>query len=72
VVALVHWANPAHSQLILAGTTNDRNASAVEYVRDRISRGMLQAACGVEAGELKPFEALLRVRVARGAGARSW
>jgi hypothetical protein len=67
VVALVPGLNPAHSQLILAGTTTMGTQAAVEYVtRQNFLEGLLQRLSVSKPGELKPFEALLRVKVARG------
>ena len=67
VVALVPGLNPAHSQLILAGTTTIGTQAAVEYVtRQNFLEELLQRLAVSRPGELKPFEALLRVRVARG------
>jgi hypothetical protein len=67
VVALVRGLNPAHSQLILAGTTTIGTQAAVEYVtRQSFVEELLQRLGVAQASELKPFEALLRVKVARG------
>jgi hypothetical protein len=67
VVALVPGLNPAHSQLILAGTTTIGTQAAVEYVtRQNFLEELLQRLSVSEPRDLKPFEALLRVKVARG------
>ncbi|HXL21119.1 MAG TPA: hypothetical protein VOA78_01535 [Candidatus Dormibacteraeota bacterium] len=67
VVALVRGLNPAHSQLILAGTTTIGTQAAVEYVtRQSFVEELLQRLSVTQPSELKPFEALLRVKVARG------
>ena len=67
VVALVRGLNPAHSQLILAGTTTIGTQAAVEYVtRQSFVEELLRRLAVTQASELKPFEALLRVKVARG------
>jgi hypothetical protein len=67
VVGYLPGLNPARAVLILAGTTTFGTQAAVEYVcrkqsvRDLLSRLEVQAG-----GEVKPFEALLHVKVARG------
>jgi len=67
VVALIRGLNPAHSVLILAGTTTIGTQAAVEYVCQRNSLEQLLLRLSVSnAGELKPFEAVIRVKVARG------
>jgi hypothetical protein len=67
VIALVHGLDPQRSLLILAGTTTLGTQSAVEFVCSEESLAMLLSRLGVSQPEqLKPFEALLRVRVARG------
>jgi hypothetical protein len=67
VVALVHGLNPAKSVLILAGTTTLGTQAAVEFVCQQDSLDELLRRLQVpEGGELKPFEAVLRVKVTRG------
>jgi hypothetical protein len=67
VIALVRGLNPAKSVLILAGTTTIGTQAAVEYVCQQNSLEELLPRLQVsESGELKPFEAVLRVKVARG------
>jgi hypothetical protein len=67
IVALTPGLNPPHHQLILAGTTTFGTQAAVEYVTSEKSLDELLSRLGVRsAGELMPFEALLRVKVARG------
>ena len=67
VIALVHGLNPAKSVLILAGTTTIGTQAAVEYVCQQNSLEELLRRLPVEnTGELKPFEAVLRVKVTRG------
>jgi hypothetical protein len=67
IVALVHGLNPARHVLILAGTTTMGTQAAVEYVCQRDSVEELLRRLGVGSGdEVKPFEALLRVKVTRG------
>ena len=67
VVALVKGINPEHSELILAGTTTIGTQAAVEYVtRENYLRELLQRMNVTKASELKPFEAVIQVKVARG------
>ena len=67
VIALVRGLNPAKSVLILAGTTTIGTQAAVEYVCQQNSLEELLPRLQVsETGELKPFEAVLRVKVTRG------
>jgi hypothetical protein len=67
VIALVRGVDPERSILILAGTTTLGTQSAVEFVCSEESLAALLSKLGVSMPEqLKPFEALLRVRVARG------
>jgi hypothetical protein len=67
VIALVRGVDPQRSLLILAGTTTLGTQSAVEFVCSEESLATLLSRLGVAQPEqLKPFEALLRVRVARG------
>ena len=67
VVALVRGVNPAKSVLILAGTTTIGTQAAVEYVCQQNSLEDLLPRLQVSGtGELKPFEAVLRVKVTRG------
>jgi hypothetical protein len=67
VVALVKGINPEHSQLILAGTTTIGTQAAVEYVtRENYLDELLKRMNVTQAGELKPFEAVIHVKVARG------
>jgi len=67
IVALVHGLNPARHVMILAGTTTIGTQAAVEYVCARDSVEELLRRLALPAGaELKPFEALLRVKVTRG------
>ena len=59
--------NPARSVLILAGTTTFGTQGAVEFVsRQNSVENLLSRLSVTKIGELKPFEALLRVKVARG------
>lgn len=67
VVALVKGLNPARSALILAGTTTIGTQAAVEYVCQPDSLEQLLLRLSVSnSGELKPFEAVIHVKVARG------
>ncbi len=67
VVALVRGLNPAKSVLILAGTTTMGTQAAVEFVCQQSSLEELLPRLQVtDTGELKPFEAVLRVKVTRG------
>jgi hypothetical protein len=67
VVALVHGLNPSRYELILAGTTTIGTQAAVEYVTRQNSLEELLQQLGVsKAEELKPFEAVIRVKVAHG------
>jgi hypothetical protein len=67
VIALVRGLNPAKSVLILAGTTTIGTQAAVEFVCQQNSLEELLPRLQVsDTGELKPFEAVLRVKVTRG------
>lgn len=67
VVALVKGLNPSRSALILAGTTTIGTQAAVEYVSQQDSLEELLLRLSVSnSGELKPFEAVIHVKVARG------
>lgn len=72
IVALVHGLNPDGLVLILAGTTTIGTQAAVEYVCSKDSLEELLRRLGVQPGadqpgtDVKPFEALLRVKVTRG------
>lgn len=67
VVALVKGMNPGQSVLILAGTTTIGTQAAVEYVCRQSSVEELLLRLSVsQSGALKPFEAVIRVKVARG------
>ena len=67
IVALVRGLNPSRSVMILAGTTTIGTQAAVEYVCQRNSLEQLLMRLSVSPTEdVKPFEALLRVKVARG------
>ncbi|MGA2098661.1 MAG: hypothetical protein ABSH39_20390 [Candidatus Acidiferrum sp.] len=67
VIALVKGLDPAHSELILAGTTTIGTQAAVEYVCQQNSLQELLLRLSVSSsGELKPFEAVIRVKVVKG------
>jgi len=67
VVALVKGLNPSRSALILAGTTTIGTQAAVEYVCQSDSLEQLLLRLSVSnSGELKPFEAVIHVKVTRG------
>lgn len=67
VIALVKGLDPSHSVLILAGTTTIGTQAAVEYVCQQNSLEELLARLSVSnSGELKPFETVIHVKVAKG------
>jgi len=67
IVGLKPGLDPAHSMLILAGTTTVGTQAAAEYVCREDSLTELLRRLGVsKAGEIKPFEALLHVKVTHG------
>jgi hypothetical protein len=67
VIALVRALNPARSVMILAGTTTIGTQAAVEYVcRQNSVEELLLRLSVSKTGELKPFEAVLHVKVTRG------
>lgn len=67
IVALLPGLNPSNSIMILAGTTTFGTQGAAEYVcRQNSVEDLLQRLSVSRIGDLKPFEALLRVKVARG------
>ena len=67
VVALVKGINPSQAVLILAGTTTIGTQAAVEYVcrQSSVEELLLRLPVSQE-GQLKPFEAVIRVKVTRG------
>jgi hypothetical protein len=65
IVAMVHGLNPTRHVMILAGTTTIGTQAAVEYVCEQGSVEELMQKFSPK-GEMKPFEALLRVKVTRG------
>jgi hypothetical protein len=67
IIALMPGLNPARSVMILAGTTTFGTQGVVEFVsREDSVRDLLSRLSVTKAGDLKPFEALLRVKIARG------
>jgi hypothetical protein len=67
IIALKRGLNPAHSVLILAGATTIGTQAAVEYVCQQDSLEQLLLRLSVSnSGELKPFEAVIHVKVAKG------
>ena len=67
IIALKRGLNPTHAVLILAGATTIGTQAAVEYVCQQNSLEELLLRLSVSnSGELKPFEAVIRVKVARG------
>ena len=67
VIGFVPGLNPSRSVLIIAGTTTFGTQGAVEYVCRPKSVGELLLRLSVsDSGELKPFEALLRVKITKG------
>jgi len=67
VVALTKGLDRSHSVLILAGTTTIGTQAAVEYVCQQNSLEQLLLRLSVSnSGEVKPFEAVIRVKVAKG------
>ena len=67
VIARVRERNPAQSVMILAGTTTIGTQAAAEYICSPQSLQDLLHRLNVTTGvDLKPFEAVLRVKVARG------
>ncbi len=67
VIARVREGNPAQSVVILAGTTTIGTQAAAEYICSPQSlQDLLHRLNVTTAVDLKPFEAVLRVKVARG------
>jgi hypothetical protein len=67
VVSLLPGLDPSRSILILAGDTTFGTQAAVEYVcREDSVKELLQRLKASKPGELRPFEALLRVKIAHG------
>jgi hypothetical protein len=66
-ITLANGLNPGLHMLILAGTTTLGTQAAVEFVcrDDSLEQLLLRLSVGDNA-EVKPFEAVLRVKVTRG------
>ena len=66
VVALLPGLNAARGVMILAGSTTFGTPGTVEYVcrQNSVEESLLRLSVSKE-GEVKPFEALLRVKVTR-------
>ena len=72
VIALVRGFNPSQWVMILAGTTTLGTQAAVEFVCSENSLKDLLGRLKVsQTGEMKPFEAVLRVKVTRGVPAEA-
>lgn len=67
IIGLVPGMNPARSVLILAGTTTIGTQAAAEFVcrQDSLEHLLLRLSVSTN-GEMKSFEAVLHVKVARG------
>ena len=67
VIALLPGLDPSRSILILAGNSTFGTQAAVEYVcREDSIKELLRRLNVSKAADLKPFEALLRVKIAHG------
>ena len=66
LVALMPGINPARSVMVLAGTTTFGTQAAVEFVSRRNSVEALLAQLSTSTGDVKPFEAVIRVKIALG------
>ena len=67
VIAMVKGLDPSQAVLILAGETTIGTQAAVEYVCNKNSVEQLLLRLSVsQTGQLKPFEAVIRVKVTRG------
>jgi hypothetical protein len=67
VIGLFSGLDPKRSVLILAGTTTFGTQAAAEYVsRQNSVEELLSKLSGSGGGQVQPFEALLRVKIARG------
>ena len=67
MIALVRGFNPSQWIMILAGTTTLGTQAAVEFVCNETSLKELLHRLNVsQAEEMKPFEAVLKVKVTRG------
>jgi hypothetical protein len=67
IVALMPGLNPARSLMVLAGTTTFGTQAAVEFVSRRSSvEALLSQLSASSPGDMKPFEAVVRVKIAQG------
>ena len=67
VIGLVPGVSPERYVMILAGTTTFGTQGAVEFVcRPDSAEKLLRSIPDSNAGQIKPFEALVRVKIARG------
>ncbi len=67
VVALMPGLNPARSLMVLAGTTTFGTQAAVEFVSRQSSvEELLSKLSASSPGDVKPFEAVVRVKIALG------
>ena len=67
VVALIPGLNPPRYEMIIAGTTTFGTQGGVEYIcRERSAAELLLRLSVSENGDIKPFEALLHIKVAKG------
>jgi hypothetical protein len=67
VVALGPGLNPSRWEMIIAGTTTFGTQGGVEYVcREQSVRELLLRLAVSDSGDLKPFEALLHVKITKG------
>ena len=67
VVSLGPGLNPSRWEMIIAGTTTFGTQGAVEYVcREQYAREILLRLAVSDSGEIRPFEALLHVKIAKG------
>ncbi len=67
LVALMPGIDPARSVIVLAGTTTFGTQAAVEFVshRDSVEKLLKQLSASAP-DEMKPFEAVIRVKIGRG------
>lgn len=67
LLAFLPGLNPSRSVMIIAGTTTFGTQGAVEYAcREKSLQELLLRLSVSDTGELKPFEALLHVKIAKG------
>ena len=67
LLAFIPGLNPSRSVMIIAGTTTFGTQGAVEYAcREKSVQELLLRLSVSDTGQLKPFEALLHVKIAKG------